>query len=829
VTSAWLSTTRDGSRLDRSALADSAVRSAVLAAIYFVVGRASLELASLHQSASPVWPPTGIALAAILLYGARIWPGVFAGAFLVNLDTLGNVATSFGIAAGNTLEALVGAFLVERFARGTAAFDRASDVLRFVFVAGLAAPVVSATVGVATLTLGGLADSARFGPIWITWWFGDLVGAVVVAPLILIWARSGAPRWDARRMGETALMLAVVLYVSAVVFGDTLPEPFNRYPTAYLCFPPLLWPVFRLGHRGTVLAVFALAAVGLVGTLRGHGPFAQHDLNDSLLLLQGFLATISVMNLLLAALVSERRLVERDLGRSRREVEAQAVEIEELYRTAPVGLCLLDRDLRFVRINAWLAAINGRPPAELLGRSVREVVPDLADRLEPLMRKVIETGEPVRNVEISGTTEASPGTERYWLESYHPLRGASGDVIGINGVVQEVTSMRLAEEAVRRSERELNDLFENASQGIEWVGANGTILRANRAGLRMLGYSAAEYVGRNVREFHASPEVAALVAGRIARGERLEEFPALLRAKDGTLRDVVIDSSAYREIGGAPRAQLFIRDVTDRKQAEAELAAWHHELERRVEERTAELALAQRRLQAEADARKRLEAEVAAAVESEQLRLGQELHEGLGQELTGIAYLMAALHRALRGASSTQAMEAMRLEEMITRSIERTRSLAKAFYPVEMERLGLLAALEEISYNTRTSFGVDCIVHLQEGSLAADLRGPVAIQLFRIAQEAVLNAVKHGNARRIDVDVTSDDGTIVMTLEDDGTGLPASIETIEGTGLRLMRYRAGIVGGALEVTSSSSGGALVRCWAPLPVAGGREVPLELGC
>jgi PAS domain S-box-containing protein len=694
---------RDGqARLGAAPSRRSLVLLAVLTGLYFAAGKLGLGLASLHQSASPVWPATGIALAAVLLYGARVWPAIFIGALLVNLTTVGTVFTSLGIATGNTLEALLGAWLVERFARGTRAFDRAGDVLRFALCAGLIAAAVSATFGVSSLAIGGFADWERFFPIWLTWWLGDVVSALVVTPLLVVWVSAAAPDWrDAARLAETVMALAVVLLVGGIVFGDLVPAPYDGYPTAFLCFPPLLWPVFRLGRRGTVAALFTLAATALVGTLRGHGPFALLDLNDSLLMLQAFVATITVMNLVLASLVGERKRVVDELGRSQRTLGTQLVEIEDLYRT------------------------------------------------------------------------------------------------------------------VRRSERELNDLFENASQGIDWVSTDGVILRANRAGLRMLGYEESEYVGRNLADFHASPEVARIILRRVERGERLEEFPAQLRCRDGSLRDVVIDSSLYADNGLPLHAQLFVRDVTERRKAEAELALSQQELETRVVERTAELARAQRRLQGEAEARKRLEAEVAAAVESEQLRLGQELHEGLGQELTGIAYLMAALHRALQGASSKQALEAMRLEDLITRSIERTRSLAKAFYPVEMETLGLLASLEEIAYNAMESFGIRCLVRAEDPE-CADLRGPLAIQLFRIAQEAVLNAVKHGHAGLIEISIAIDGGDLVLKVADDGVGLPGDLAEVEGTGLRIMRYRAGIVGGVLEVRSRPSGGSMVLCSAPLP-------------
>jgi len=160
---------------------------AVLAAAYFGVGKLGLKLAFLNASATAVWPCTGIALAAFLIRGYRAWPAILAGAFLVNLTTAGSAATSLGIAVGNTLEGVVGCYLVSRFAGSHRAFERAQDVLKFAFLAGMVSTTVSATVGVTTLALAGFADWTRYSSIWSTWWVGDAVGALVVtlrAPVV---------------------------------------------------------------------------------------------------------------------------------------------------------------------------------------------------------------------------------------------------------------------------------------------------------------------------------------------------------------------------------------------------------------------------------------------------------------------------------------------------------------------------------------------------------------------------------------------------------------------------------------------------------------------
>src|SRR5437899_1060711 len=194
-----------------------------LAAIYLLAGKLGLTLAFVHASATPVWPPTGIALAAFLLLGFRTWPAIFAGAFLVNVTTAGSALTSVGIAAGNTLEGLCGAWLVKRFAAGPRAFERPADVFRFAALAGLASTSVSATLGVSSLSLGGFASWADYPSIWRTWWLGDMGGALVAAPLLILWGADPRPRWGRGPALELALLMACLALTGFAIFGGPLP------------------------------------------------------------------------------------------------------------------------------------------------------------------------------------------------------------------------------------------------------------------------------------------------------------------------------------------------------------------------------------------------------------------------------------------------------------------------------------------------------------------------------------------------------------------------------------------------------------------------------
>src|SRR5262245_10276073 len=190
----------------------------IFAVIYFIAGKLGLMLASLHASASPVWPPAGIALAALLLLGYRAWPAIFIGALLVNVTTAGNVATSFAIATGNTLEALVGAWLVNRFAGGTKVFDRPQGVFKFALAAGIST-IISPAFGVTSLGVAGFAHWANYGAIWLTWWLGDATGDLVFTPLILLWSVASKRRWNKKEEAEVGALLLFRGVLRGGVFG----------------------------------------------------------------------------------------------------------------------------------------------------------------------------------------------------------------------------------------------------------------------------------------------------------------------------------------------------------------------------------------------------------------------------------------------------------------------------------------------------------------------------------------------------------------------------------------------------------------------------------
>jgi signal transduction histidine kinase/CheY-like chemotaxis protein len=333
----------------------------LLTVLYFIAGKFSLKLAFLHASASPVWPPAGIALAALIVLGFRVWPAIFVGAFLVNLTTAGNVFTSFGIAAGNTLEAVTGAWLVQRFAGGAQVFERAQNVFKFA-LAVLLSTLVSPTLGVTSLAVAGYADWANYGAIWLTWWLGDATGDFIVAPLLILWYAAPARRWDRAAVAEVILLFLLLFALGQLVFGGWLPISSRNYPIASICGPIVIWTAFRFTQRETAIGIFILSALAVWGTLHGYGPFALKNANESLLTLQASTAILIITAMALAAGMAERR-------RAEAAIEQQRSAVEAANRTKDNFLAMLSHELR-TPLTPVLAALDAlktarQPPTEL--------------------------------------------------------------------------------------------------------------------------------------------------------------------------------------------------------------------------------------------------------------------------------------------------------------------------------------------------------------------------------------------------------------------------------------------------------------------------------
>jgi len=428
-----------------------------VAIVYFVGAELGLSLASLHENVTPVWPPTGVAIAALLVFGRRVWPGVFLGALAANLLTHLPIGSTIGIATGNTLEAVVACSLLQRSKQWRNSFDSVGEVLTFLVYATVLSPLVSATIGSLSICLGDPNRWADFWYLWLTWWMGDGFGALIVSPLLLSWSAS---RKINREEGpEIASLFVLLIIIVLIVFAGWFPGPIKTYPLAYLSLPCLLWAALRFDQRIVTSALVLMAGVALWGAKHGYGPFVQPSRNATLLLLISFVGTASLMTLLAAAVMMERKKAEAEKSKLGSELELQRRRIEDIVQHVP-GIVweawgkpgTSERRVDFV--SSYIERMLGYSAEEWLatpGFGLTVVHPEDRERMATETAAIYASGK-------GGSSRFrllhKDGRE-VWVEAYSVVVCDESGPIGMRGVTMDITAAVKAEiERTQLLERE---------------------------------------------------------------------------------------------------------------------------------------------------------------------------------------------------------------------------------------------------------------------------------------------------------------------------------------------------------------------------------------
>ena len=269
-----------------------------------------------------IWPPVGMMLAIVILFGRRVWPGIFIGACALNVPILVHeypAATTAAIAAGqgiaDVLQVLLGAYLFERIAGTRNPLNRARDVLTFVVVAAILSQAIGATVGVASLYFGGKLLWTEFGRLWWDWWVSNMASVLLIAPFLLSWL-GNYRRPATHRFAMGGLVCGLAALGSFLLFH--LPTPTSQYYFDYIAMLFVVWAAFTLGQTGTTAVTLLVAFVAIWSTATGSGPFLRTSPDESLLVLEVFLATLAILGLILAGVLTERKQAEEALRKVKR-------------------------------------------------------------------------------------------------------------------------------------------------------------------------------------------------------------------------------------------------------------------------------------------------------------------------------------------------------------------------------------------------------------------------------------------------------------------------------------------------------------------------------
>lgn len=407
-----------------------------LFAAYVATALLGLALDPVGGFASLVWPPTGIALAALVRGGPRLWPAVAAGAFVANVWSGAPLLAATGIAAGNTIEALVGARLLRLDGPlGPARYVRRG--LRLLGAA-LAAPLLSASVGVFSLWAAGMLAAPNFAAAWQAWWLGDVLGALVVAPVLLDWGRGPRrrrPLMHARAV-EAALLIAAVLASAALSFSGDPAAPLQR---PHLIFPALIWAAIRFDPTVTSLAVLVISIIAVAITAQGTGPYVTATtLHENLTALQGFMGTVALTGIFLAAASAER-------GDALRRLAEEHSRLHAISQNTTDSLTIKDLEGRYVLVNPAFARWLGSAPEQVVGKRDEEFFPpEVVRQVRESDRRAVATDSGV----ISEETFLVGGEPRTFSSAKAPYR-VDGELLGNIAISRDVTRQKDDERALR--------------------------------------------------------------------------------------------------------------------------------------------------------------------------------------------------------------------------------------------------------------------------------------------------------------------------------------------------------------------------------------------
>ncbi len=357
---------------------------ALVALAYTGAAEIGFSLAFATKQVTAVWPPTGIALAALLIRGPKVWPGILLGAFASNALSHESLLTASGIAIGNTLAPLAGYYMLQRFLNFDCGLRRIRDVAGLAALGGVAAMLISASNGVANLAMAGIIPWAAIPSVWWVWWVGDAMGVLLLTPVLLAWFIPSSNTWTRAKVFELLLAVFTLTLVSVIFFSSDL-------PLAYPIFPIVIWIALRFGQRESTTAVLLASAIAVWQTIHERGPFTSGSFDARLGMLVTFMAVLAITGLALGVLVSERRRAEASLRQANEDLEARVVartaqlhedmakrkvaderlkESEERFRkafeTAAHGMALVSTEGKWLKVNKAICDIVGYTEEELL-------------------------------------------------------------------------------------------------------------------------------------------------------------------------------------------------------------------------------------------------------------------------------------------------------------------------------------------------------------------------------------------------------------------------------------------------------------------------------
>lgn len=522
------------------------------------------------------------------------------------------------------------------------------------------------------------------------------------------------------------------------------------------------------------------------------------------------------------------KLMEDAVAARRKAEQAEAAlrQSEERLRLfvehSPAPVVMFDRDMRYLVVSRRWEQDFRLKVNDLIGRSHYEVFPEMPAHWKEIHQRCLAGATESCERDPFPRADGSIDWLKWEIRPWHDVKGGIGGIILFAEVINDRVRI---ENEVLTARRFAESTLEAVPASLAVLNAEGKILSTNQSWTKFAEANGACAtvcgVGCNY-----------LAVCDAAAGDGVEEsarFAAGIRdVMSGTLQRFHMEYACHTSdqkrwfvgyvtpfTGNGPHSVVVAHvDVSERKRAEQVIRQLNVELEKRVEERTMALQQANEKLREEAAMRRRLEEEILHISEHEKQRIGQDLHDDLGQQLAGIWLLSDLLKASLADQGFPEAESAEKITNLLKNALELTRSLARGLHPVAMQAGGLIAALDELSTRTSDMFRIHCRCNCPP---SLEMDNTTATHLYRIAQEAVTNAVKHGLATELDIELSTNPHSTVLSVKDQGQGIDGPDPKECGMGLRIMNYRADIIGGTLDIQRNHSGiGTSVICTIPTP-------------
>jgi len=539
-------------------------RVVLLIALYFVGGLVGKETSFLSGSVALVWPPAGIALAAILLFGYRFWPGVALGAVLFSfMNGMPLGFFTLGTTVGNTMGAVVCAFLLERFIAFDNAMERTRDVTGYIGLACFLGTTVNAAFNVVSLAYSGAVKWDDLFSTTLVWWVPNALAGLVVAPFIITWATPSATRWNAKLIAEAVICGAGLVGGTLISFNSWFVYGIQNYPLAYLPFPFLVWGALRFGQRGATTGTLLVSALAIYSLVRGTGPFVTNSEKDSLMLIGSYIGILAVTNMLLAAAAAERRAAERAVSESEKRFRAVVEDQTDL-------ICRFTPDGRLTFVNEAFCHFHRKRGDELLGSNFFQTL-SAEDAAVPLSYiNALPADEPVVSFDHR---LHSPDKLVVWHQyRVRRLFETKGDTREFQAVIQDITQRKQSEQALRASEEKYRSLIDHIPDVVWTADASQDLVYISGNAVKVLGYSAEELSGGQLWLNRIHPEDAARVGQAyqklFSEGEKFDVEYRFCR-KDGEWIWLHNRALATRPREGTMCADGIFKEITQRRLAEA--------------------------------------------------------------------------------------------------------------------------------------------------------------------------------------------------------------------------------------------------------------------